>query len=58
MTAKRRLVPKTEVKEMIDFLRAEGFILSGAVDIRADGVTFYPPHQTPGNDYDKWKAKG
>lgn len=58
MTAKRRLVPKSEVKEMLDFLRAEGFSFSGPVDIRTDGVTFYPANQNAGNEYDRWKAQG
>lgn len=58
MTAKRRLVPITEVKEMLDFLRREGFALGGQVDIRSDGVTFYPPAAVPtGNAYDQWKAQ-
>lgn len=56
MTAKRRLVPLTEVKEALDFLREYG-VQIGAVDIRADGVTVYPPANTPGTDYDRWKAK-
>lgn len=56
MTAKRRLVPVPEVKEMLDFLRAEGFQIS-AVDVRADGVTFLPPNQSAGTAYDRFKAK-
>ena len=56
MTAKRRLVPTIEVKEMLDFLRGEGFHFS-AVDVRTDGVTFYPEAQAPRNDYDRWKSK-
>lgn len=56
MTAKRRLVPVSEVQEMLDFLRNQGFIFSG-VDVRADGVTFFPANQSPGNAYDRWKAK-
>lgn len=57
MTAKRRLVPVSEVQEMLDFLRDQGFQFAG-VDIRSDGVTFLPPAtQAPGNAYDRWKAK-
>jgi hypothetical protein len=56
MTAKRRLVPVTEVKEMLDFLRAEGLQFSG-VDVRADGVTFLPAQTVAGNGYDRFKAQ-
>ena len=56
MTAKRRLVPQSEVKEMLDFLRREGFQFAG-VDVRADGVTFFPANESPGNAYDAWKNK-
>jgi hypothetical protein len=56
MTAKRRLVPVDEVKEMLNFLQTEGFSFSG-VDVRADGVTFFPANQSPGTAYDRWKAK-
>lgn len=56
MTAKRRLVPVSEVQEMLNFLRNEGFVFS-AVDVRADGVTFLPAQQAPGNAYDRWKAQ-
>lgn len=57
MTAKRRLVPLSEVKEAMEFLRREGLEI-GAVDIRSDGVTFWPP-ATHGEQsaYDRWKAK-
>ena len=57
MTAKRRLVPTAEVEQHIELLRRLG-VQIGAVDIRADGVTVYPPANTPGNDYDRWKAQG
>lgn len=53
MTARRRLVPVAEVKEMLDFLREEGFEFS-SVDVRGDGVTFF---SAPMNDYDRWKAR-
>lgn len=56
MTAKRRLVPLTEVKEALEFLRQQGVAIEG-VDIRADGVTFFPANQTSGSAYDRWKAK-
>lgn len=56
MTAKRRLVPLTEVKEALDLLRQEGLTI-GSVDIRSDGVTFFPPNQTGGSAYDRWKAQ-
>lgn len=56
MTARRRLVPTAEVEQHITALRKLGVAI-GAVDIRADGVTVYPPQQQPGNDYDRWKAQ-
>lgn len=55
MTARRRLVPVSEVKEMLDFLREQGFQFA-AVDVRADGVTFLPANQNGGTDYEKWKT--
>lgn len=55
MTARRRLVPIAEVEQHIECLRKLG-VQIGAVDIRADGVTIYPPANNPGNDYDRWKA--
>lgn len=45
MTAKRRLVPDSEVRRVLDTLRSCG-VQIGAVDIRADGVTVYPPANT------------
>ncbi len=56
MTAKRRLVPLAEVEAHIEQLRRLG-VLIGAVDIRADGVTVYPPAHNPGNDFDRWQAQ-
>lgn len=56
MTARRRLVPIAEVEQHIECLRKLG-IQIGAVDIRADGVTVYPPANIPGTAYDQWKAK-
>ena len=57
MTARRRLIPEAEVKSMFELLTQLGIPLGGPVDIRADGVTFYPPTQSPGNDVDRWFAK-
>lgn len=56
MTAKRRLVPLSEVKEALDFLRKEQIDFAG-VDIRADGVTFFPANAAPGNAYEAWKKE-
>lgn len=56
MTARRRLVPLSEVEEALDFLRRKGIAFSG-VDIRSDGVTFFPANHDAGNGYDRWKAK-
>lgn len=56
MTAKRRLVPVSEVKEMLEFLRKEQIEFAG-VDIRSDGVTFFPANSAPGNAYDAWKKE-
>lgn len=56
MTAKRRLVPIAEVEQHIELLRRLG-VQIGAVDIRADGVTVYPPANSPGTAYDRWKAQ-
>jgi hypothetical protein len=55
VTAKRRLVPTAEVEEHIELLRRLG-VQIGAVDIRADGVTFYPPANNPGTAYDRFRA--
>lgn len=56
MTAKRRLVPTAEVEQHIELLRRLG-VQIGAIDIRSDGVTVYPPANTPGTAYDRYKAK-
>jgi hypothetical protein len=56
MTAKRRLVSTAEVEQHIELLRRLG-VQIGAVDIRADGVTVYPPANTPGTAYDRYRAK-
>lgn len=58
MTARRRLVPLTELKELFDFLRSEGIDPTlRSVDIRTDGVAVSPPAATPGNAYDAWKTE-
>ncbi|SFG09343.1 hypothetical protein SAMN05518801_10786 [Novosphingobium sp. CF614] len=56
MTTRRRLVPDSEVRRVIELFRSHGLPI-GAVDIRADGVTIHPPAQSPGNAYDAWKAQ-
>ena len=56
MTARRRLVPDREVRQVLDTLKEYGVEI-GAVDIRADGVTVYLPANNPGTAYDQWKAK-
>lgn len=49
MTARRRLVPDAEVRRVLATLRECG-VQIGAVDIRADGVTVYPPaNSNPGD---------
>jgi len=58
MTARRRLVPESEVESMAALLERLGLMpKGGAVDIRADGVTFYPPGSAAGSLYDRYKAK-
>lgn len=59
MTAKRRLIPMTEVREALDTLLSYGIdVQRCAVDITADGVRVSPPAESqPGNAYDAWKAK-
>lgn len=54
MTARRRLVPEKEVRSMAELLRSLGLKLDGPVDIRADGVTFYPANTKPGDAYERW----
>lgn len=56
MTTKRRLVPESEVRRVLDLFRDYGLPI-GSVDIRGDGVTIHPPAATSGNAYDAWKAK-
>lgn len=57
MTARRRLVPDAELRRALDTLREYGLPI-GAVDIRGDGVTIYPPnHKEPETPFDAWKAQ-
>lgn len=57
MTAKRRLIPMSEVESVLDTFRKYGLPV-GPVDIRTDGVTVHPPVESRGEtEYDRWKAK-
>lgn len=56
MTTRRRLVPESEVRRVLELFREHGLPI-GAVDIRSDGVTIHPPADRAGNTYDQWKAK-
>lgn len=56
MTAKRRLVPESEIRATLDLLKDYGVEIGG-VDIRADGVTIFPRAETPGNAFDHWQNK-
>jgi hypothetical protein len=55
MSARRRLLPESEIRSAIELLRELG-IEPGAVDLRADGITVYPKSQTQGGAFDAWKA--
>ena len=55
MTARRRLLPESEIRSTIELMRELG-IEPGAVDVRADGITVYPKSQTQRDDFDAWKA--
>ncbi len=55
MSARRRLLPESEIRSAIELLRELG-IEPGAVDVRADGITVYPKNEGQGG-YDAWKAK-
>jgi hypothetical protein len=59
MTARRRLPPLAEIREVLDFLKKEYGInpALSTIDIRADGVAVSPPVATPGNAYDAWKTE-
>ncbi|MDC8755850.1 hypothetical protein OIK40_14470 [Erythrobacter sp. sf7] len=54
MTAKRRLLPESEIRSAIELLRELG-IEPGAVDLRSDGITIYPKSESQGNAFDAWK---
>lgn len=56
MTAKRRLVPESEVRRALDIAREYG-IQIGSIDIRSDGVTIHPANRTPENDFDRWLSQ-
>lgn len=55
MTARRRLIPDSELRRALDTARDYG-IQIGSIDIRSDGVTIYPvsSQSKPGNDFDRW----
>jgi len=61
MTARRRLLPVSEVREMLDLLKSYGINpAERCIDILADGVRVYPPAGESaatggGNAYDQWK---
>lgn len=55
MTARRRLLPESEIRSAIELLRELG-IEPGAVDIRTDGITVHPKGGTQGSAFDAWKA--
>ncbi|KPP87581.1 MAG: hypothetical protein HLUCCO15_12300 [Erythrobacteraceae bacterium HL-111] len=56
MSARRRLLPESEIRSAIELLRELG-IEPGAVDVRADGITVYPKNEGQGSAFDAWKAK-
>ena len=60
MTTKRRLVPESEVKGMLELLRTYGIDLKACViDIRGDGMAVSPPKESAAvavSAYDQWKA--
>lgn len=68
MTARRILVPRQEVEQLIDLFEQRGLLQAGgAIDVRSDGVTFYPPglapharaeSREPVSAFDKWKNSG
>lgn len=58
MSARRRLLPLTEVRSMLELLSEYGIDPKASViDIRANGMTVSPPAAKPRNAYDEWKAK-
>ena len=56
MTAPRRLIPDSELRQALDTIREYGIVI-GAIDIRKDGVTIHPANQQPGNDFDRWLSQ-
>lgn len=55
MTAKRRLLPMSQVKEALDFLRSYGVdVTTCSIDIRGDGITVTPPAAAQPDEYEKW----
>lgn len=56
MTAKRRLVPLSEIQAAHDWWLSLGYRVGG-IDIRADGVTFLPPASESRSAYDAFKAQ-
>ena len=60
MTAKRRTIPGTEIESHAALLVRLGLMPAeiGAVDIRADGVTFIAKGESAkGSAFDVWKQK-
>jgi len=55
VTARRRLLPESEIRSAIELLRELG-IEPGAVDIRTDGITVHPKGGSNGSAFDAWKA--
>jgi hypothetical protein len=56
VTARRRLLPESEIRSAIELLRELG-IEPGAVDLRADGITVYPKNEAQRSEVDAWFAK-
>lgn len=54
MTARRRLLPESEIRSAIELLRELG-LEPGAVDVRSDGITVYPKNEGQGSAFDAWK---
>jgi len=57
MTARRRLVPESEVKRMAEMLRAMGFRLDGPIEVRTDGVVFHRSAESGGDAYERWSRE-
>jgi hypothetical protein len=52
----RRLISNRELERTVATIRKLGVPI-GAIDIRADGVTIYPPDKSPETDFDRWQQK-